>query len=456
MKLFKALALVCLLFFFVGCEESIKKLGPEDEAHDGGSDVTDDSDGTDPTNPTDDPTNPTTDPTDDPTDDPTNPTTDPTDDPTEDPTDDDDSIDPTNPTNDTDDPTDDDDSTDPTNDNDNPLTDQEKCVAAGGIWDDFAESYSEICYKIVNCKIPEGENAEYMIWLNGESYTMYYDFENSSWVGETYDTEYNDSGNPEICQYICASNARREDDKCKPICSAVFDGTSSKVIVQNNERLNLGNSWTIEAWIKQDMNDLTTKENYIARKGSRSYYLGGFYKSTEGGIQKKTYYNMEGGFYYALSQYVEDDITVESKYQNTDANSPITNGWNHVALSSYIKDGNTYIRLYINGKLAKGDSDNKERTPKTVSDDLTIGYYSESGIGGGIIEIGGSESYFKGQIDQLKISENYYEDEFTPSQLSVDSKTIALYDFNGNTKDSSPNTLDGSGTNVTDSTDCAF
>jgi hypothetical protein len=79
-----------------------------------------------------------------------------------------------------------------------------------------------------------------------------------------------------------------------------------------------------------------------------------------------------------------------------------------------------------------------------------IGYY-ENNSGWNV-----KKYYFSGKIDQLKITENYYENEFTPSKLSKDDNTIAFYDFSNNTEDSSVNALHGIGTNVTYSTDCAF
>ena len=461
MKFFKILALICFFVLFVGCEDSIQRITPAaDKPDDGNSDVTDDSDATDtddPANPTDEPTNPTDEPTNptDPTDEPTNPTDDPTN-PTDDPTDPTD--DPTNPTDEPTNPTDDEDIIP---DEDNPeLTDEEKCAAAGGTWDSFAEEDSERCYKIVECAAKPA-NTE---WRGDQSYTEYYDIDDGQWTnfGANYTTEYGDTGEAKICQYVCASNALREDDTCKPICSAVFNGSSSKVVVSHNELLNLNHFWTIEAWVKQDLNNLSTKESYIVKKGSKSYSLTGFYKSTEGmnPMSQKTYYNMEGGFYYPLTQMVENDMTVEAKYQNTAADSPIVSGWNHIALSYYIKSGTAHLRLYINGRMTKEKTaSTSDRAPKTVEDNLTIGYYGETtDIGGGIISIGGDESYFKGQIDQLKIGKKYYEDEFSPSQLSVDDdgNTIAFYDFSNDANDSSGNGLNGSGTNVTYSTDCAF
>ena len=465
MKLLKVFSLVCLFFFLIGCEEGATRFVPADETDDGSSEVIDDSDVTDPTNPTDDPTNPTDDPT-NPTDDPTNPTDDPTnppDDPTN-PTDDS-----TNPTDDTDDPTDNTDTVpNPDDDNNVPLTDEEKCVAAGGEWDAFADNYAKICYKIENCTLPEGENADYIVWRDAQSYTLYYDFENDTWTGETYTSEYSDTGDPKICQYICASNAERDEEAglCKPYCSAVFNGSSSKIEVENNDLLALNHFWTIEAWIKQDFNNLTTDDEVpIVRKGD-GYYLSGFYKTTQGynPMQQKTYYNMEGSFEYTYSSYGRertDDFTVTSQYEEAAEDLPIeTGGWNHVALSYYIKSGTAHLRLYINGKLAKETTkQTNDYAPNTVSEALTIGYYLEKGMQimpGDSSTIGDEEYFFKGKIDQLKIKEHYYEEEFTPSQLSVDDNTIAFWDFSNNANDSSANGLNGTGTNVIYSTDCAF
>ena len=121
-------------------------------------------------------------------------------------------------------------------------------------------------------------------------------------------------------------------------------------------------------------------------------------------------------------------------------------GWNHIALSFYIKlqESKAYLRLYVNGRLiAEKTKQNTNIAPQSVNDDLTIGYSAK-------------KVYFKGKIDQLRITKDYYDDEFTPSKLSVDDNTIAFYDFSNDAKDSSENALDGSGTNVTYSTDCAF
>ena len=193
------------------------------------------------------------------------------------------------------------------------------------------------------------------------------------------------------------------------------------------------------------MNNLPTstyKKTPILRKGD-GYFLTGFYKTTS---DSNTYYNMYGGFYYTSSQ----DLTAEIKYQNTDADSPIEEGWNHIALSYDIENGTSLLRLYINGKLTGTKTDSSERTPRTVSKALVIGYYYDDGF------ISGTDLYFKGLIDSIKISNTAkYTADFTPAKLSLGGEdTIAFWDFSGNAEDSSANGLNGTATGLTYSTDC--
>ena len=343
-----------------------------------------------------------------------------------------------------------------------PESDEGKCIAAGGEWDAFAEDETERCYKIEDC----ASKPEYTEWRGEQSWVEYYDLEDGLWThfGQNYNTEYNDSGEPKVCDYVCAENAVREDDECKPYCSAVFNGSSSKIEVAHNDLLNLEHFWTIEAWVKQDdmnINSLSGDAKYIARKGD-SYYLTNFYKTTTG---RRSYYNMKGSFEYAYKNNFgieqTDDFSVTAQYQSNAAGLPIeTDGWNHVALSYYIKEGTAHLRLYINGQFANEETGKtNDYAPKSVSEALTIGYYLDKGMQimpGGDSTIGDKEYFFKGKIAQLKIKKDYYssDDPFTPSQLSVDDNTIAFYDFSGNADDSSGKGLNGTQTNVIYDTDC--
>ena len=443
MKVFKVLAFVCLFFFLIGCEEGATRFVPA-EKDDSSSEITDDSDAVDPTNPTDDPTNPTDDPT-NPTDDPTNPTDDPTN-PTDDPTNPTDDVDPTDDEDPTD-PTDDEDPTDPTDDdptpdedNPTPLTDAEKCANAGGTW----SSWGQKCYRTETCD-PKPANSE---WNGNSSYKVYYDLNVEAWEPLTYPTHYGD-GEPEICQYKCIANYAYLNGECKPYCSAVFDGESSKIQVEHNDLLNLASeTWTIEAWIKQGEDDIPVYVIHpIIRKGITSdpaYVLSGYYKQQSG----------DG---YGMTSYVKYSYrewnSTKTDNNRVDQTVTFSDDWTHVAMvknkettsSGWGQQTTTYkLLLFVNGTLV--GSNDFENTPTVVTNNeaLTIGANPVN-----------AERYFKGLIDSIKISNTAkYTADFTPSVLSADNETIAFWDFNNNTNDASANALNGIGTNITYSTDC--
>ncbi len=284
--------------------------------------------------------------------------------------------------------------------------------------------------------------------------------EDEQWTnfGQNYNTEYNDSGEPKICQYVCAANTVREDNECKPLCSAVFNGESSRIEVADNDLLNPGSdSWTIEAWIKQDEGDLTSDYAPILRKGTSenpSYVLMGYRKQTTGwGSNSTTTYTVTGATTYkSVMGSTTENLQVDGTFNE------FSGGWTHVALVHNKKvEGNiiqsiTYkITLYVNGKQVNS----KTYVPKTtmnlleVNEPLIIGanLYSSWTV---------SKKYFKGLIDSIRISgSERYTADFTPSQLSADGDTIALWEFNNNFNETK-NDLENTPTNVTFSTDCAF
>ena len=425
MKFFNAF-LVLSFFFFIGCGDGGATRVVEEEKHEtvNDNDPTNQDDPTNPYDPTD-PDNPMDDPT-NPTDAPTNPTEDPTD-----PADDTDII------------------PDPDDDNhDVPLTDGQKCVAAGGTWNEFADDDMERCYKIVDCD-PKPANSE---WNGDSSYKVYYDVNTGAWEPLAYATQFGD-GEPQPCRYVCASNAEWDEEAglCKPYCSAVFDGSSSRIEIQHNDLLNLGDSWTIEGWINQNMDNLGSSNNppAIVRKGGQnsiSYFLTAISRASN-------YNTMSGGFYYESNT---KSFVTNVGYSNAASfNNALKDGWNHIALSYFLTldsempmIGNVYsahISIYVNGKLVSEQLEENLVTPHVpnqLSDSLIIGYDAYH------------KKYFNGKIDQLKISTNTYQGGFSPSRLSADDKTIAFWDFNNDTNDASANALNGIGTNITYSTDC--
>ena len=344
-----------------------------------------------------------------------------------------------------------------TNDNDTDTgtaepTEEEKCYAAGGSWDVFANNEMEKCYKIVDC----APKPEYTEWRDEQSWVEYYDLEDDQWThfGQNYNTEYNDSGEPQPCQYVCAENALREDNKCKPYCSAVFNGESSRIEVANNDLLNPGSdSWTIEAWIKQDEGDLTSDYAPILRKGTSenpSYVLMGYRKQQS---------------WSSVTYTVTGATTYKSAYGSTTENLQVdgtfnefSGGWTHVALvhnkkvegGALIQSTTYKITLYVNGKQVNS----KTYEPRTsmnlleVNEPLVIGanLYTSWSV---------SKKYFKGLIDSIRISgSEKYTADFTPSKLSADNDTVAFWDFSGNANDSSGHGLHGTATKISYSTDC--
>ena len=84
------------------------------------------------------------------------------------------------------------------------LTEEERyCAKAGGTWDYFAEDDLTKCYKIVDCD-PKPANTE---WRGEQSYTEYYDLDSWTWTnfGQNYSTEYGDTDEARVCQFICAA-----------------------------------------------------------------------------------------------------------------------------------------------------------------------------------------------------------------------------------------------------------
>ena len=159
-------------------------------------------------------------------------TTEPTDtgDTTE-PTDTGDTTEPTD-TGDTTEPTDTGDTTEPTDtgepepdedssDTDDPVSEAEICEAAGGTYDYFAEDDFERCYQIKDCA-PKPANTE---WRGDQSYTEYFDFDDGLWTnfGANYKTEYSDTGEAKICQFVCAVGYEWNGTACTvtlPVCNA--------------------------------------------------------------------------------------------------------------------------------------------------------------------------------------------------------------------------------------------
>lgn len=249
-------------------------------------------------------------------------------------------------------------------------------------------------------------------------------------------------------------------------CSAVFNGSTSKVEVAHNDVLNLtSETWTIEAWIKQT-GELTSDEvPIVAKKSSgKGGGLGGLGSSSSYTYFISHYYNKSswGSTSTALKGSASYSLMMNSSEISAEATKGVSNSgdWTHIALvqvmSTTMMMKKPSLTLYINGtKAATGESNiTSNQTPSiaTSTEALLIGSTgeSESGFGG----FGSGSAYFNGLIDSIRISNTAkYDNNFTPAKLSAESDTVAFWDFNGNTNDSKGG-LNGTPTDITYSTDC--
>ena len=203
---------------------------------------------------------------------------------------------------------------------------------------------------------------------------------------------------------------------------------------------------------------MTSNYAPILRKGTSenpSYLLTGYKKQTTGwGGNSTTTYTVTGATTYKSAYGSStENLQVDGTFNE------FSGGWTHVALVHNKKVEGTIIQtttykitLYVNGKQVNS----KTYEPRTtmnlleVNEPLVIGANLYSSWGS-------SKTYFKGLIDSIRISgSEKYTADFTPSELSADADTIAFWDFNNNSEDSSGNSLNGTNTNINYSTECAF
>jgi len=190
-----------------------------------------------------------------------------------------------------------------------------------------------------------------------------------------------------------------DSDEIVPCGSVYFNGVDSYISVAHNAALNLGNIWTIEAWVMQD--DIT-KTAPIIRKGSTTefppFYLYGTTKS------KPPY----GGYFFGLN---------EGDFKTVSSESEIQPGkWYHIALEKT----DNYLTLYINGETA-----DRLVTPYDVinnAHNLYFGAYLNATY----------KEYFSGLIDEIRISNIalYEKTGFDPEKhFLTDDSTIAVWHF---------------------------
>lgn len=191
-----------------------------------------------------------------------------------------------------------------------------------------------------------------------------------------------------------------DDSKCG---SVYFNGFDSYISVEHDEVLNLGNTWTIEAWFMQDD---TQNQSPIIRKGEGSdlpsYWIYGKRSEISG-----DYSNLPSGGY----QYGSLDAQSVWLYSGSDK---ISGKWHHIALVK----SEEYLELFIDGV-----SNSKEAAENEVfSNDGTLFLGAR---------LNDSPVFFSGLIDEIRFSFiPRYAENFTPEKrLSADSSTTAVWHF---------------------------
>ena len=345
-----------------------------------------------------------------------------------------------------------------------PATNLEKCIRVGGKINEEGK-----CLKAIKCVM----RPDFSKW-NGE-FSYVREYSNGTWLGETIETifsteegtchfvcnegyEWNDSecvetaaptpcdGNPcssvtnsnGVCAvsgetYTCGCNEGFGwvDGECKQYCGAVFNGTSSYAnITKANNALLHQSVWTIEAWFKQ-----AAVSNNVVPLVAMQYH-------------DDVEYMMTGFSKLSTNTVVLGSLKIEGSDNPIRAMGPLpsapSNGWHHIAL---VNSGSK-LEIFIDGNSVK--STEYTGTPATVSDALFFVGHTTQGTG-----LEQKKYYFNGAIDQLRFSNTArYSAAFTPAALGSDTNTVALWNFNGNTDNSSSNSLNLTGKNITYTTEC--
>ncbi|MBA7608358.1 hypothetical protein ES703_15535 [subsurface metagenome] len=189
-----------------------------------------------------------------------------------------------------------------------------------------------------------------------------------------------------------------------------FDAIDDYIEVPDSDSLDATNEITIAAWVKPNVNDVTSPIVVkIPESGSEAYWLYGWTSGTQGPrFRIKT-----------TTGYIGDATTTELLSETS---------WSFIA-GTY---KGSQAKLYINGEL-KG-TDGASGTINTSSLPLRIG----ASHGAGIV-------YFDGKIDDVRI----YNRGLSESEIKALYAEAAYYPFNGNAQDESGNLNHGAVTGAT-------
>ena len=194
-----------------------------------------------------------------------------------------------------------------------------------------------------------------------------------------------------------------DSDKSVPCGSVYFNGVDSYISVEHDDALNLGNTWTIEAWVMQDN---TENQAPLIRKGDSaefpSYWIYGKNK-----VISSVYTGVPNGG-YQFGQSEDDDSWL---YSSKEVQSM---KWYHVALVK----SETELKLFVDGAFQTKESADKSHVKN--SEKLYFG-----------VRMNNNPSYFSGLIDEIRFSSiPRYSESFTPEKrFSVDDQTIAVWHF---------------------------
>lgn len=325
-----------------------------------------------------------------------------------------------------------------------PMTREEICSSVGGTYSNGA------CFKDLNC----GELPRYAEWNNGATARQNYDFETGAWE-LVPPAEYDDSETPGVCTYKCEEGTIREENECKNLCSAKFNGTDSYIFLDNDPRSifdsGMGNAWTIEFWYKQET--APDKSNYYAapilRRGGSNVTTPTFgcypilkYTQQTGPMQN-VYGYMKNSFQttysYKENQWSQQTQTKEQSYsfEQQQIEDLHENEWVHVAITgestqsqqNWQNKAKLTLKLYVAGKYlgeedGSGDIDAASTiTLKSMDDGLYIG---------GNLKYAQNQQYsqysffFKGLVSGLRISNAVvYDGDFTPA-YNIDAADTTL------------------------------
>ena len=169
-------------------------------------------------------------------------------------------------------------------------------------------------------------------------------------------------------------------------------------IIENDSAFNILEDFTIEFWLKDE------GSNYWQLMGNNN-----FGDNNQGWVIKKPNENLMFGWTYDPNEFNFHEVNI--------------NEWEHIAVC--YDDLANKFQYFKNGELINIEIKDANVNPSIY--DFIIGKES------------GAENWFKGKIDNLRISDNsrYNTNSFDPFEtFTVDSNTIAMYNFNegsGNT-----------------------